>query len=146
MARIRTLCRPGMLLVLGATWALVGCDKQLPPNRFDVLTGTVQALHADLGQLTVRASALRPEFENNPYVHCVLGNDAEVYINDKFSAIGAIAVGDTAELIGYRDPNREERFLVCLVHITRSEPLPPAPDLSAAATQSAAARHREHGG
>jgi len=65
-------------------------------------------------------------------VHCLLSSDAEVYINDKFSAIGAIAVGDTAELIGYRDPNRVERFLVSLVHITRDEPLPPAPDLSAA--------------
>ncbi len=137
--------RFSVLLGLGVAWALSGCDKQLPANRFDVLTGTVQALHADMGQLTLRASALRPEFENNPYVHCVVGNDAEVYINDKFSALGAIAVGDTAELIGYRDPNRSERFLVCLVHITRAESLPAAPDLSTADTLIAAPP-REHGG
>jgi len=121
-----------MLCVLPAACLLVGCEKQLPENRFDVIAGTVQSLHADMGQLTVRSSVLRPDATDHPYVHCLLSSDAEVYINDKFSAIGAIAVGDTAELIGYRDPNRVERFLVSLVHITRDEPLPPAPDLSAA--------------
>ncbi len=138
--------RIGVLLGLGVAWALSGCEKQLPANRFDVFSGTVQALHADMGQLTLRATTPRPEFENNPYVHCLLGNDAEVYINDKFSAIGAIEVGDTAELIGYRDPNRAERFLVCMVHIKRGEPLPPAPDLSTPNTPSAAAPQREQGG
>ena len=142
----------GVLLALGAAWTLSGREKQLPANRFDALSGTVQSLHADMGQLTVRASALRPDAETDPYVHCLLSGDAEVYINDKFSSIGAIEVGDTAELIGYRDPNRVERFLVCLVHITRGEPLPPAPDLSVAGApsgspvQSAAIPHGERGG
>jgi hypothetical protein len=117
----------GLLVVASL---LAGCGKQLPENRFDAITGTVQALHADTGQLTVRASALRSDSLTGPYVHCLLSGDAEVYINDKFSAIGAIAVGDTVELIGYCDPNRAERFLVALVHITRDEPLPPAPALS----------------
>lgn len=139
------------LLALGVAGALAGCEKQLPANRFDVISGTVQSLHADIGQLTLHSSS--PRFESgNPYVHCLLSGDAEVYINDQFSTIGAIAVGDTAELIGYRDPNRPERFLVCLVHITRSESLPPAPDLSVASAQdgasvpSATVVHAEQGG
>jgi hypothetical protein len=135
-----------VLVGLGVAWVLSGCEKQLPTNRYDVLTGTVQSLHADMGQLTVRITSLRPESDKNPYAHCLLSGDAEVYINDKFSTIGAIEVGDTAELIGYRDPNRAERFLVCLVHITRDEPLPPAPDLSMPATQPIAVLHREPGG
>lgn len=123
---------------LGALWVLAGCERQLPTNRYDVLSGTVQALQAEMGQLTVRTGAPRPEFGSSPNVQCLLSSDAEVYINDKFSAIDAIAVGDTAELIGYHDPGRAERFLVCLVHIARSEPLPPAPGLSLPTTESAA--------
>jgi len=124
---------------LGALWWLAGCERQLPANRYDVLSGTVQALQAEMGQLTVRTSTPRPEFGPNPNVRCLLSSDAEVYINDTFSAADAMVVGDTAELIGYHDPSRAERFLVCLVHIARSEPLPPAPDLSVPTTESAAA-------
>jgi hypothetical protein len=137
----------GLLLVVGiASAAWSGCEKQLPANRFDILTGTVQSLHADVGQLTIRTSSLRADPDASPYVHCVLGGDAEVYINDRFSALAAIQIGDTAELIGYRDPDRAERFLVCLVHITRSEPLPPAPDLSLPSTQTAATAPSEQRG
>lgn len=136
-ARLGPACGWLLAVGLGAVLTLPGCGRQTPANRHDVLAGSVQSVHAETGQLTVRQSFPRPEIGDNPTVSCLLSSDAEVYINDKFSAIDAIVAGDNIELIGYRDPNpRAERFLVSLVHITRSEPLPPAPDLAGASAAS----------
>jgi hypothetical protein len=127
----------GLLWVigLGLLWAASGCGRPVPTNRHDVLAGTVHSLRPDMGQLTVHTTAPRPELGSNPNLQCLLSSDAEVYINDKFSTSDAIVVGDNVELIGYMDPDpRAERFVVCLVYIARSEPLPPSPDLTAPST------------
>ncbi len=132
-------CRLLWVVGLGLLWAAFGCGRKEPTNRHDVLAGTVQSLRPDMGQLTVHATTPRPEPDSNPNVQCLLSSDAEVYINDKFSTSDAIVVGDNVELIGYLDPDpRAERFVVCLVYIARSEPLPPAPDLAAPSTTRAA--------
>ncbi len=111
--------------------AELGCNRQAPSNRHEVLTGTVESLQADIGQLTVRLPGLRPEPDDDQKVICLLGSDTEIYINDRVREIGAIETGDPIELIGYRDPSpRAERFVVRLAYITRNEPLPPEPDLA----------------
>lgn len=119
-----------------ATCAALGCGRQTPSNRHEILTGTVEAVQAETGQLTVRVPAVRAEPEENQKISCLLANDTEVYINDRFRSFDAIASGDTVELIGYRDPSpRAERFVVRLAYITRKEPLPPEPDLALTTTQ-----------
>jgi hypothetical protein len=103
-----------------------------------LLSGTVESVRADTGQLTVRVLSPRAEESESERVSCLLTSDAEVYVNDKCSSLEAISIGDTVELIGYPDPSpRAERFLVCLALITRNEPLPPEPDLSPLPTQAA---------
>jgi hypothetical protein len=124
--------------VWGVLVLIAACGRQLPTNRYDVLSGTVQSLRAETGQLIVHVAAPRPEFGKTTSIACLLGSDAEVYINDKFSALSAIQVGDAIELIGYRHPDpRTECFVVSLAYIARSEPLPPAPDLPAPSTSTA---------
>jgi hypothetical protein len=123
----RSLIAIGLLVAC----AVLGCNRQAPSNRHEVLTGTVEALQADIGQLTVRVPGLRREPDDDQKVTCLLANDTEVYINDRFRSFDAIALGDTVELIGYRDPSpRAERFVVRLAYITRNEPLPSEPDLA----------------
>ncbi len=122
--------------LLGLAWS---CERQLPTNRHDAITGVVQSQQVELGQLTIRPIPGRPELGENPTVQCLLSTDAEVYVNDQYSAPDAIQVGDTVEVIGHHDANsRTDRFLVCLVLITRPAPLPPAPDLLAPSSDSGA--------
>lgn len=116
-----------------------GCERRPPPRRFDVLTGTVAGLRADTGELTVHTGLERPDGINDQNVTCLITSDAEVYINDKFSSIAEINIGDDVELIGYVDPDpRTERFLVSLARISRSAALPPPPDLPISTSQPAA--------
>jgi len=116
--------------------AASGCNRQAPANRHEVLTGTVETVQAQTGQLTVHVPGLRPEPVDDQRVVCLLANDTEVYINDRFQTFDAISAGDTVELVGYRDSSlRAERFVVRLACITRKEPLPPEPDLALATTR-----------
>lgn len=50
---------------------------------------------------------------------CVATKDTEIYVNDRFSGIEEIRVGDVLESVGYWD---RERFVLSLVNIRRSEP------------------------
>ena len=135
---VTTTLRGAAVLVaagLVAAWP-IGCGGQPPATRHEIVTGVVEGLRTETGQLTVRTTGMRHERDEEPTVSCLLTSDAEVYINDKFSRVAALTIGDTVELIGYPDPGpRAERFLVLLAHVTRPEPLPPAPDLEVPASQ-----------
>jgi hypothetical protein len=114
---------------------VAGCSKQDWPERHEALTGTIESLHPDTGQLTVRARGFRPESEGEQSVSCLLASDAEIYVNDKFCGLAGLTAGDTVELVGYRDPiPRAERFLVALARVQRAEPPAPPPDLPAQTT------------
>ena len=124
------MCRSAaMTLNLLVAGFVAGCSEQDRPERHEVLSGVVESLHADTGQLTVRTSGFRPESEGEQSVSCLLTSDAEVYVNDKFSGLAGLTVGDTVELVGYRDPiPRSERFLVALARVRRAAAAP-QPDL-----------------
>ena len=127
--------RAGGVLAVGLWLAITGCGRQLPTNRHEVLVGTVQSLRPEIGQMTVHVSTPRLDVSKASDVPCLLGGDAEIYVNDKFSTLGAIQVGDAVELIGYRhaDP-RTDACVVALARIARSEALPPAPELTPSTT------------
>jgi hypothetical protein len=109
---------------------LAGCKEQDRAERHEVVSGIVESLHADTGQLTIRTSGLRPESDTEQSVTCLLASDAEIYVNDRFSGLAGLTVGDTVELVGYREPiPRSERFVVALARVRRAAPPAPAPDL-----------------
>jgi hypothetical protein len=110
-------------------------------NRYNVLAGKVVACHPDTGELTVRVSRRTVEGPAEHTLYCVVTRDSEIYVNDKFSAIDEIQLGDAVELVGYRDPNPQlERFVVSFAYFDHPLPAPPRPELtpaSAPATQEA---------
>lgn len=123
---------PAVVLWLG------GCERPSAEGDYAVLAGTVEGLRSDTFELAVRVAERWPGRPKGEAVACLLTNDAEVYVNGRFSAFSAIAIGDAVELAGYYEPNRRgERFVVSLANITRNEPLPPEPDLTPPATQPA---------
>ncbi len=109
-----------------------GCRKPSTPSDYTVLAGTVESLRAETTcELTVRPGRRWSGHIKTATISCLLTNDAEIYVNDRFSSFAAIAIGDEVELIGYRESNpRGERFVVAFAYITRNEPLPGPPDLS----------------
>lgn len=116
------------------------CRQTRNVSEYHVISGTVTALRADTFDFTVAADNRWSTDEAPEPVSCLLTNDAEIYVNDKFSDFQEIAIGDAVELIGYREQNpRGERFVVSLANITRNEPPAPPPDLTTqpAATQPA---------
>ena len=124
--------RDGIAVTLNLLVAclLAGCGEQGRPERHEALIGTIESLHADTGQLTVRARGFRPEPDSEQSISCLLTSDAEIYVNDKFSDLAGLAVGDSVELVGYREPiPRSERFLVALARVRCAAPPAPAPDL-----------------
>ena len=135
---IRRHCRSvGWATLLAGVVALGhGCRNASGPEQHEALLGTVESIQPDTGQITVRVEELRGERSPTARITCLVTSDAEVYVNDRYSGFDAIEIGDTVELIGYRDPNpRAERFIVCLTRIVRNEPAPPKPDLTPPATQ-----------
>lgn len=132
----RTRKLTGVVGALAACLA-AGCKEQSSQYRHQALCGTVESVRAKTDQLTVRIIEDRPRRGADQKIACLLTN-AEVYINDAFSSFDAIEIGDTVELIGYRDPSpRAEQFIVSLACITRNEPRPPEPDLSPPTTSPA---------
>jgi hypothetical protein len=113
-----------------------GCSRQNSPSSYEAVSGVVASVQPDTGQLTIRCSGARPETDREREMACLLTNDAEVYVNDRFAGFEKIAVGDVIELIGYSGSSpRDERFVVSFAYITRTEPPPPEPDLTPRATQ-----------
>ncbi len=113
--------------------ALVGCDVQTQPVRYEAISGIVESVSTTTGQVTVRISEERSGRERGEELLGLITSDSELYINDRFSSFDAIEIGDSVELIGYQDRapvSRAERFIISLARITRNIPLPPEPDLS----------------
>jgi hypothetical protein len=114
-------------LALAAGFVLLaGCAARRPASRHEAYTGVVEYVRPDAGQLTVRLA--RVPGEEDQRLACLLSSDSEVYINDRFSRVEEVLVGDVIEFFGVHDPDpRAERFLVALAHITRTEPPAPEP-------------------
>lgn len=132
-------CRLAAVLSAALLAWPVGCGRQSPSIRHEVLSGTVESAEGATGQLSLRTTVPHPTAVHDQKVACLLTNDAEVYINGVFSGREAIRTGDSIELIGYRDPEPPaERFIVSLAHIERPLPPPPEPDLSSPESTPAA--------
>ena len=113
------------LSLAGCVCAL-GCEQQRPPSHYSVLTGKVIACHTDTGELNVRATRRTPQGPAEETVYCLITRDSEIYVNDKFSSIDEIQIGDLVELVGRHDPNPQaEQFVVSAAYL--DHPLPPAP-------------------
>jgi hypothetical protein len=127
------------MMLLAALLCAAGCQPQRPPNHYSVLAGKVVACHTDTGELTVQGSRRTPEGPADETVYCLITRDSEIYVNDRFSSIAEIQIGDAVELVGRRDPNPQvERFVVSFAYFDHPLPEPPKPELipaSAPATQ-----------
>ena len=124
--RFRTVGAVGLfaLLTLGA------CDEPRAPHKYVVLSGIVAACHPQTGELTVRLSESSSRRTKDDRLECVVTSDSEVYINDMFSSIERIQIGDQVELIGYRDVSRPiESFVVSFAYCDHSAPTPGVPPL-----------------
>jgi len=119
------------VVLLGASLFAVGCEDELAtPNPYTVLAGKVLSCHADTGELTVRISRRSVAGPTEKAIYCVVTRDSEIYVNDKFSSIEEIQLGDAVELVGYDDPNpRLQRFVVSFAYFDHPLPPPPAPEL-----------------
>jgi len=110
---------------------LCGCDEKIPRTHFKVISGTVVACHADTGELRVRAQT--PPASADETIYCVVTRDAEIYVNDRFSSINEIQLGDGVELVGYHDPEEQaNRFVVSFANIDHPSSSAPAPVLAPA--------------
>lgn len=119
-------------VLFAAVAFLGGCQPPPAKHVYSALAGEVLSCHPRTGELTVRATGATRRGDDT--VYCVLTQDSEIYINDRFSTIDSIAIGDTLELVGYRDARPPlERFVVTFAYLTRPEPMAPAPLQSQAA-------------
>lgn len=116
---LRRLC---LGLWLGGWAGLSGCDRQSPPARYETFSGTVTARQADTGKFSVRVDPPRGNTLPDGTLFCVATKDSEIYLNDKFSPMEVIQVGDPVEVIGYRDSNKEVEFVASFVYIGRETP------------------------
>jgi len=67
--------------------------------------------------------------------------DSEVYIDDAVCPLGAVQAGDTAEVLGYIDPDQRTRYVVDLAYIRHDvQTRPTPPDLSLPASGPADAQ------
>jgi hypothetical protein len=138
----------GRIAISGALAAcfVSGCSGRPAPKKHEVLMGTVESFETNTGQLTLRTSIHAGEHEDLKMA-CMLTNDTEVYINDRWRNPQAILAGDTVELIGYRESDpRGEHFVVSLANIQRDAAPPPLPDLSSPLSPaSPAVQESQHG-
>lgn len=126
---------------IGALAALLplGCDRSRPPHEYSVIVGSVESLSTANGDLTVRFARGTGEQADGEIVHCQVTRDSEVYIDDRFSALDEIRVGDAIEVVGYRDANpRIDPFVVTFAYVDRTLPAPPEPPFPLAPARSAA--------
>jgi len=135
------MLRVAVIVALIPLWA---CGEQSRASKYEILSGTVEGVRAETGQLRVRPDDERHGRDENRKVACLLTSDAEVYINDRFSSFDAIEIGDAVELVGYREQTpHTERFVVALAQITRNEPPPPEPELASPSTQPTSQRQEK---
>ncbi len=119
---------------------LTGCSKQEPRTEYQAFSGTVRAADIETGELFVRSDHPPQPGKPGRDLPCVVTKDAEIYINDRFASIQEITVGDSVELIGYRDA---DRFVVSFATITRAEPPPTLPAIFQSATSPASQPPKE---
>ena len=136
-----TKARSGLLLALMMGLPqLVACSRQDPPSPYQVFSGTVKALDIETGELFIRPERAPHPWRFDRNIPCVVTKDSEIYMNDCFSGLGEIEVGDLIESIGYRD---HDRFILSLVSVTRNQSEPPLPELSPPTTEPAANTPKE---
>ena len=88
------------------------------------------------GEITVEVD--RPRKGRQSSVSCVITDDSETYIDEKFSSVEDVRIGDRISLIGYLDPSpRLRRFVVSYARIRRSPKSPAVPDFIRAAIRDA---------
>jgi hypothetical protein len=114
--------------VFGAALLLCGCDRAVPRHHYTLIAGTISAIHDDTGQITLRPTSESGAPPASQSIDCVITKDSEIYVNDRFSALADLAIGDPIEIIGYGDPNpRLEAFVTSYVYLTRPVAPPAAP-------------------
>ena len=125
MVRLR---KPHVLILAVLFLPLIGCERPDTHRPYQVFTGSVKALDVETGELFVRPEQAPVPWRPGRNVPCVATKDSEIYINDRFCRIDEIKVGDTIELVGYR--GKEDRFVVSLANIIRSQAEPELPTLT----------------
>jgi len=132
-----------MAVALLSVLMVCGCEEPRHPHTYTVISGTVLSRHSDTGELTVQLTPSSARRFGHERVQCVVTKDSEIYINDVFRTLDDIQLGDSIELIGYREAERRlERFVVTLARCEHpfSEPPLPRELRPRPATQTAAAR------
>lgn len=114
----------GVLAITGLALWPAGCTRAGTQSGYEVLQGTVRAVNAETGELAARVERESGELLAGRDVACVITKDTEIYIDDRFSAVGEIAEGDPIELVGYRDG---DRFVISFASVIRRAARP-APD------------------
>ena len=143
------ICPDG--LYQGEEWFTVGADDGLATACRVLTPGSTQPVpgfqrdgqgpgHAETGELFIRPERAPHPWRFDRNIPCVVTKDSEIYMNDCFSGLGEIEVGDLIESIGYRD---HDRFILSLVSVTRNQSEPPLPELSPPTTEPAANTPKE---
>lgn len=110
--------RAGWVSLASLLLGLAGCQRAQDNDRYAVLGGRVASLQPTSGELI-----LFPFDAASPgdTLYCVITQDSEIYINDRFSAIEEINIGDAVDLVGYRDTTPPlERFVVATVYVRQA--------------------------
>lgn len=122
------ISRRRLAVALLAAALLPACEDNRLPRAHRLVTGVVESVRPEAGQLVVRRLPGRSAGEER--VAGLLTSDSEIYINDRFGRAEEIAVGDAIKVIGHRDPNpRSDFFLVSSARITRPAEPPPQPPI-----------------
>ena len=118
----------GALVVGLLPLGLVGCDRPQASHGYTVLAGTVMNCNAETGELSLELRD-QPARKWTGRVPCVLTKDSEIYVNDRFSTLLEIQVGDSVEVIGYPEKNRLETFVVAFAYVEQPGPQVKTPPL-----------------
>ena len=119
-----------MALAIGAT---AGCERSVGAPTYQAVGGVVEACQLETGEMTVRLTG-REARSSEEKLHCVITKDSEIYVNDRFTKLQDIEVGDRVELIGYRDPSpQQERFVVTYAYGLHAMERPAMPAVLSAA-------------
>ncbi len=121
MVRRADILLLGLLLL-----AAPSCRRNEHQAPYQAFSGTIKALDLETGELFIRADAAPEPWRSDRNVPCVATKDTEIYVDDRFSGLHELAVGDGIELVGYREG---DRIVVSLANVRRGglpPPLPPA--------------------
>lgn len=124
--------RRGILLVLcpvAVALAAAGCAPHGSSSTYEAMLGVV-VQRSDVGEITVVIPGDQQQADRA--LICTVTKDTEIYVDDRFSSVEDVRVGDAIELFGYRDPNpRLERFVVSFASVDRRLNAAAAPEGSA---------------